>query len=600
MRKICAVIVAFLLCCLVAPSVTFAAGNDDVTIDKTILFDDQGISISVTGFSTFADSITVYFQIENNTDQEIKVTDDYFAVNGFMISEMSLRSAVGAQETAKANANYMAFMYEDVGLDTVQEIETVLSIESTTSDDIAIKTEPIRIKTSAYGSFEQKFDDSGEVLYDADGIRIINQGIYTSDYLTGKYIFIENDTDRPLQLISTENKVNGVLVTEKLTYSIIAAHKSAREMVSFMKSDLKKAGVAEIESMSTLMSIYDAETDELIAEFPMSHIGESLGTLIAPELSEGVIYSDDRIEVSAKNLVIDNLGDSKMNLSLHNIGAKEYYYSFKELRVNGVAVQAKTGSGSMLDYDSLVLISPSETYDTVLSFGREDLINAGISQIETMDIDIDLIEGINVIDITLNVPFTDEASTSVSLTPETPAPELSANATDYLNSSYVLHTADSQTVLLYEVFNPNDVDISLTVDVAFKDDDGNVIDTASDSIGYIGNGCYNFMAFHTKSSPTNYTVTTHAKPFTNTKANLTINVDDSQAGKLNILVTNNGNSVSRNTRVFLVYIKNGTICGYGCGLNGKRIIDIPAGETYSETFSGDYDKYRFYVTGYYD
>lgn len=66
-------------------------------------------------------------------------------------------------------------------------------------DDIA-DTEVIKVDTSAAGSYTQTYDDSGEVLVDADGVKIVGKGLSAdgSFWGPGVILYIENNTERIL------------------------------------------------------------------------------------------------------------------------------------------------------------------------------------------------------------------------------------------------------------------------------------------------------------------------------------------------------------------------------------------------------------------
>lgn len=132
----------------------------------------------------------------------------------------------------------------------------------------------------------------------------------------------------------------------------------------------------------------------------------------------------------------------------------------------------------------------------------------------------------------------------------------------------------------------------------FKDADGNVIDTKEDSLDYISPNCYNFMIFTTKENAETVTLSLTPEIFAGKTASLAYDVDDSTENTLKIKVTNNGDNISSNTELTVIFVKNGKINGYSRGLSGKRTIDINPHSNLESTISDmPYDDYYIYLTG---
>ena len=79
----------------------------------------------------------------------------------------------------------------------------VMYFECDTWDDY-LDTDAITVETSAAATYTETIDDSGEVFYDSDGIKIVGKGLSSDDSIFGPglIIYIENnsDTDRTVQV----------------------------------------------------------------------------------------------------------------------------------------------------------------------------------------------------------------------------------------------------------------------------------------------------------------------------------------------------------------------------------------------------------------
>lgn len=141
------------------------------TIDETVMWD--GDDIKVTALELTSDQYyhILKLRIENKTSKDLYVMASRTAVNSFVV-EPSMGVDVPAGGTAEGE---FKVWLKDVDADVVADIETRFSYSS--SDySMNRKTERVKLNTSAAASYDYSYDESGTVLHEADGIKIICQG----------------------------------------------------------------------------------------------------------------------------------------------------------------------------------------------------------------------------------------------------------------------------------------------------------------------------------------------------------------------------------------------------------------------------------------
>lgn len=172
-----------------------AAEENAVTLDETVIYDGNDIKITATGIkedSFFGPELNLL--IENNGTQNIVVQPDYCLVNGYkMYGLMSSDVAAG-----KKNNDTMVFSGSTLkacGIDQIADIRLRLTVSDSDSWMPLFKTDEITLQTSAAGTYTQTYDDSGEVIYDTNGIKVVAKSADDEFLGKGVVFYLENNTD---------------------------------------------------------------------------------------------------------------------------------------------------------------------------------------------------------------------------------------------------------------------------------------------------------------------------------------------------------------------------------------------------------------------
>ena len=170
--------------------------TQDVTLAETVLFDQDGIRITATGLST--DSLfgpELNLLVENDSAQNIVVQPNYCMVNGYMMDGL-LSADVAAGKKANDTLEFLSNVLARCGIETITDIELDLVVSDGDSWQTLYETGPIILQTSAAGQYTQTYDDSGEEIYNQNGIRVVAKSVNDDLFGMGIKFYLENNTDK--------------------------------------------------------------------------------------------------------------------------------------------------------------------------------------------------------------------------------------------------------------------------------------------------------------------------------------------------------------------------------------------------------------------
>ena len=240
----------------------------DVTIEEQILYEQDDVVISATGISFDDSDMYLELFIENNSNEAIIVQTEFSSVNGYTVSS-ELSSDVAARESMTDNIIISTYQLEIAGIDTVSEVEFYFYITNQVTNESEVAG-PVTITTSAYGSYTQTYDDSGTVLYDANGIRIILKEFENITYsdenmdtLMGRkqqFLYIENNSDQNIYVEAADITVNGypfddASLSDATFSTYILAGKKKTTFFLFYDYDLNKMDITDITLITSNISI---------------------------------------------------------------------------------------------------------------------------------------------------------------------------------------------------------------------------------------------------------------------------------------------------------------------------------------------------------
>ena len=133
-------------------------------------------------------------------------------------------------------------------------------------EDIVV-TDTIVVNTSIASTYVQKVDDSGEVLFDSNGVKIVGKGLSADDSFWGPgvIVYIENNTDRNIIIQTRDVSVNGFMVESVMSEEVVAG-KKAMSAVQFLSSDLESNSITDITDVELYFTIVDSDSWDTIQD----------------------------------------------------------------------------------------------------------------------------------------------------------------------------------------------------------------------------------------------------------------------------------------------------------------------------------------------
>ena len=240
------------------------ATEAEVTIEETQLYNANGIVVTATKIENSMWGTEISVAVSNESAKNICVTTNDLSVNGYMLSSSGLYAEAAAGKKAYESITLMSSELDEAGIETVAEVEFCLNIyDSETFDDID-NTDLIKLSTSAAENFNQPIDDSGDIIYDANGVRVICKGLRDDVIWDGCVVFyFENNNDGYVSIYSENVSVNDVMVDESLWVDLRANTRSVDAMYLWTLEDVGVTSISDVENIEFNLRIVDEDWDDI-------------------------------------------------------------------------------------------------------------------------------------------------------------------------------------------------------------------------------------------------------------------------------------------------------------------------------------------------
>lgn len=228
------------------------------TIAEQEIYSQDGLTVTVTGLEDGLMGTEVQLMLENESDQPIGVQAGLVSVNDYMVdSMMSVELAPGKK--ANDALTILTDSFEEKGIETIAEVEFRLHLFDPATWETVSDSELISLVTEGNEEYEQKFDASGEALYENGGIKIVAKGI--ADSLMGQslVLYMENTSENDVVVQSDSTSVNGFMLDAILSVELPQG-KHAIGTMEFLQSELDENQIEQIEQIETVFHIADLES----------------------------------------------------------------------------------------------------------------------------------------------------------------------------------------------------------------------------------------------------------------------------------------------------------------------------------------------------
>ena len=218
--------------------------DKEVTVSEQVLLDKDGIKITLKGFQLdgiFGPSLKVL--VENNTNEPITVQTRDTVVNGVMQTTTFSCDVVSGKK-ANDEIIIMNSGLDRAGIEVIKDIELKFHIFNTDTWDTIFDSEAIFITTTADPSYVQKYDDSGFVALEKNGIKIVIKKLNVEDSFWGAdvYVYVENNSSEDITVQVRDLSVNGFMMSPVFSCEVLAGRK-AYDTITLFESELEENGI---------------------------------------------------------------------------------------------------------------------------------------------------------------------------------------------------------------------------------------------------------------------------------------------------------------------------------------------------------------------
>lgn len=238
------------------------------TIDEQKVYEKDGLII--TAKSVKYDTVhgpQVMLEVNNGTDKEVRVQNEYTTVNGFMIKpELDIKAPAGKKTEAPMSLPYLNLAMADIH--SLYEVDFSLRILDSKTFSVIDTTDTVKLNLKNTAADYPAFNTKGDIAYDSDGVKVILQGIKQDTLFESRYVlmvYMENNTQKTVSVKNNKLSVNGYDITVSMNTAVLPGAKAV-DKIEIFDQDLEEYGVTTIDSVSVSFEVYDYEAWKPIAK----------------------------------------------------------------------------------------------------------------------------------------------------------------------------------------------------------------------------------------------------------------------------------------------------------------------------------------------
>lgn len=241
--------------------------RQEAAISETILLDEAGIKITAKSLDPDAlFGAEVKLLIENDSGSDLTFQCRNASVNGYMVETMMSVDVVNGK---KANDS-LTFLRSDLdtcGIGAIADMEFSFHIFTTEGWDDYLDTPQIQLKTAISHAYEYTFDDSGDLVYDESGVKVvIKELVEDSSFLgPGIMVYIENSSGKNITVQTRDVSINGFMVNPAFSSDVVSG-KHALDTITFLSSELEENEITAIETAELSFHIFESDGWDTIAD----------------------------------------------------------------------------------------------------------------------------------------------------------------------------------------------------------------------------------------------------------------------------------------------------------------------------------------------
>ncbi len=236
------------------------AKKEKAEIEETVLLDEAGVK--VTALELKNDSFwgpELKVLIENNSGQALTFQTRNTSINRFMVDAMFSEDVADGKK-ANASISFTSETLEACGIDQIATIELSFHIFNSASWDNYFDSSQIVLNTSVAESYTQEVDESGQLVYDEGGIKIITKSL-NEDSIFGPSvrIYVENNSNQNITVQARDVSVNDFMINPVFSADVLNGKRALSDL-SFFGSELEDNNIEKIEKVELSFHIFDMDS----------------------------------------------------------------------------------------------------------------------------------------------------------------------------------------------------------------------------------------------------------------------------------------------------------------------------------------------------
>ena len=238
--------------------------------EPTLLYDAGGISITATEYIPHESTASLVMSVRNTTGKDLWLMSEYFVANDCLsLGNASLYGDItpGEQEvSAYINLDEI----REAGISELSTLEIKLSVydPETYEEEMG---EPVAINISNAPIETGNLDDSGVLLYDDRGIKLVYKGISGGNLI----FYIENMNENNVELLHEDARVDGELITKEDVMYMFGICRTGTQMCADMymsKEDERLTISEDMQVVLNLMLYLYSEDGEYIDRIELNDV----------------------------------------------------------------------------------------------------------------------------------------------------------------------------------------------------------------------------------------------------------------------------------------------------------------------------------------
>lgn len=240
----------------VQPILETQTESTSVKIEETLLIYESGIKITAKSLDFSRGSgPALNVLIENNSGSDLTVQCRNSSVNGYMVDTLMSEKVLNGKKS-NTSIIFQKESLENSNISTIADMEFSFIAFGSSITERYLENTKVSLKTSAADTYEYKFDDTGDLIYEENNIKIVAKGISIKNHDTGVVVYIENNTGTDWMVQVRNTSVNGFMI-DPIFSPVVTSGKHIIGFIRFSNSELAENNIEKIDEVETSFVFFE-------------------------------------------------------------------------------------------------------------------------------------------------------------------------------------------------------------------------------------------------------------------------------------------------------------------------------------------------------